>query len=98
MGKPRSSVSPGGVDEATKNTLLDRNLPSGQNWVKGKAFLDWALSLKMSDPDPKELEQVQCWQTNDGNLWAVYSPVEKNFVVGIPEGFKKIASLAQSRE
>jgi len=96
-GKAALMAYNGGVDDETKNALLERNLPSDQKWLDGKAFKEWVLSFKELDPDSKEVEKIQCWQTTDGRLWALYSPVEKNFFVGTPEGFKMVASLAQSR-
>ena len=96
-GKAAVMIYSGGVDEKTKKSLLERNLPTGQTWVNGKDFKAFVLSHKALDPDPKEIEQVQFWQTADGKLWAAYSPREKNLVVATPEGFKKMESLAETR-
>jgi hypothetical protein len=45
----------------------------------------------------KEMDKGEFFQTGDGDLWAAYSPQEKNLIVGTPEGFKKMMSLAESR-
>jgi hypothetical protein len=95
-GKAVIMAYTGGVDEETKKALLERNLPSGQTWVKGDSVKSFIASHKASDPDPNELEQVELLQTADGGVWAVYNPKGKCLVVGTPEGFKKMASLAET--
>jgi len=85
----------GGVDGGTKNTLLERSLPDGQKWVNGKAPKHFVLS---HGADPKEIDQVQFWETKDGKLWAMYNPEKKELWVATSQGFKKIVSLAESKE
>lgn len=64
-GKAALMAYNGGLDEKTKKSLLERNLPSGQTWVHGDAFKDFAVRLKASDPDPKEIGQGEFFQTAD---------------------------------
>jgi len=82
----------GGVDETTKNALLEENLPKGQTWVDSKAFKDWVLS---GHPASNVVDKDQRWETTDAKLWAIYSPEEKAFSVGAPEAFKELAKDAE---
>jgi hypothetical protein len=82
----------GGVDEATKNTLLERNLPLGQKWVNSKAAKDF---VRRHSKLPKDY--MQFWETNDGKLWAFYDREYKYLAVGTAQYFKKEASIAETK-
>jgi hypothetical protein len=84
-----------GVDEKTKETLLERNLPKDQKWIYGK---DVKAFLLTHHTNPKVIDEAHFWQTTDGNLWVMYNPQEKSLVVGTLEGIKKMASIAESHQ
>jgi hypothetical protein len=53
--------------------------------------------MEQKEAMQKEMDKGEFFQTGDGDLWVAYSPQEKNLIVGTPEGFKKMMSLAESR-
>lgn len=84
-----------GVDEKTKGTLLEQNLPRGQKWIDGKDVKAFMLT---TSADPRRIGQTRFWQTKDGKIWAGYNPSDRSLIVATQEGLKKVTSILQSHD